>query len=225
MTYSARDLDLELVEPGDVTFVRLFGRPNGEWDAPPPQYRDKRCDPPPGKQSDYALLYTGDRIEAIAMECEILAIDRHGKWSYDEAQTKKYWVARYAFQQPAVFIPLDENRHRLGIDRVPFVPGYAPWQEAAHELWRRFGKTVHGLSWWSMHRHQLGRVYAIWHHHKDAIGLVPPTGPFDKLYEDADWKALLVANPGFTKLVTTVATSRTSPAPTAAPSPPPQTSP
>jgi hypothetical protein len=204
MTYKASDLELEIVEPGDVTFVRLFSRPNAEWDEPPAPYRDMRCDPPPGKKSDYALLYTGDRIESIAAECEILAFDRNKQWNYDEdAAKKKYWVARYVFDKPAIFIPVDRNRHLLNVDRRPFVPGYLPWQEAAHELWSRFGQAVHGLSWWSMHRHQLGRVYAIFHQHKDTIGLQRPTGPFDKLHEDAEWKAFLAANPTLTKLAGT----------------------
>ena len=200
MTFRARDLELEMVEPGDVTFVRLFARTDAEWEPPPPMYRNERCDPPPGKKDDYALLYTADRIDATAMECRILSVDRHGAWSYADAKAKNFRVARYTFDQPAIFIPLDENRPHLDVDRQPFVPGYGAWQEAAHELWTRFGTTVHGLSWWSMHRHQLGRVYAIWHHRKDAMGLARPMGPFDQLHEDADWKALLLANPGFSKL-------------------------
>lgn len=152
MTFKARDLELEMREPGDLAFVRLFRRAGGEWDEPPPAYRNMRCDPPAGKKDDFSLLYTGDRIEAIAMECDILAVDRQGNWSYDDAKTKSYWVARYQFTKPAIFVPMDINRPRLDIDRQPFVPGYLPWQEAAHELWRRFGTAVHGLSWWSMHR-------------------------------------------------------------------------
>lgn len=200
MTFSARDLKLEMIEPGDLALVRLFSRPDAEWEPPPPMYRNERCDPPVGKKDDYALLYTANRLDTTAMECQILAVDRQGNWTYDEAKTKSYHVARYSFTQPAIFIPLDENRHHLEVNRTPFVPGYGPWQDAAHDLWRRFGTTVHGLSWWSMHRHQVGRVYAIWHERKAAMGLERPLAPFDKLYEDADWKSLLLANPGFAKL-------------------------
>lgn len=213
MTYRASDLDLEMCEPGDIAMVRLFRRTGGEWDEPPPTHRNMRCDPPAGKKDDYALLYTGNNIEAIAMECEILTVDRKNNWAYDDAATKAYSVARYEFTQPALFIPLDANRNRLNIDRKPFVPGYGPWQDAAHELWTRFGTVAHGLSWWSMHRHQLGRVYALWHQHKTTIGLVQPSGPFDKLEEDAEWKALLATNPGFTKLVGTGSTGGPSPTP------------
>jgi hypothetical protein len=39
--------------------------------------------------------------------------------------------------------------------------GYEPYQAVALELFERFGAIVHGLSWESFHRNQLGRVYAI----------------------------------------------------------------
>lgn len=42
MTFSARDLDLEMCEPGDVALVRLFRRTGREWDEPPPAFR-RRC--------------------------------------------------------------------------------------------------------------------------------------------------------------------------------------
>lgn len=213
MTYKASDLELELCEPNDIALGRLFRRAGGEWDEPPPAYRNMRCDPPVGKKDDYSLLYTGDGIGAIAMECDILAVDRQNNWSYDDAKTKTYWVARYQFTRPALFIPMDTNRNRLNIDRKPFVPGYGRWQDAAHQLWSRFGTVAHGLSWWSMHRHQPGRVYALWHQHKATIGLIKPTGPFDKLLEDPEWKELLVANPGFTKLVGVTGAGGPAPAP------------
>lgn len=217
MTYSAGDLQLEMREPGDLSLVRLFRRTGGEWDEPPAAFRTMRYDPPAGYKNDYSLLYTGEHVEAIAMECDILAVDRAGAWTYDEAKAKASWVARYQFTNPAIFIPMDVNRHRFNIDRRPFVPGYGPFQEAAHELWRRFGATVHGLSWWSMHRHQPGRVYALWHHHKATLGLVKPTGPFNKLHEDADWKAFLAANPACTKLTTSSGAVGTAGAPLSKP--------
>lgn len=200
MTYKASDLELEMLDPGATGFVRLFGRPNAEWDPPQPAYRVARCDPPDGKKNDYALLYLGDRIEVTAAECGVLSVDRMGNFAYDDAKAKAYRVARYTFDQPAIFIPLDVNRKLLGVDRQPYVPGYGPWQEAAHQLWSRFGKIVHGLSWWSMHRNQIGRVYALWHEHKSTIGMGRPTGPFDKLHEDNDWKAFLASNPSITAL-------------------------
>lgn len=201
MTFQARDLALEIIEPGDVTFFRLFCRPDAEWEPPPAVWRNERYDPPPGKKEDYALLYTADRLEATAVECRILAADRQDIWSYDAAAAEKYKVARYSFVEPAIFIPMDRNRVLLGLDKGTFVPGYLPWQRAAHDLWRRFGTTVMGLSWVSMHRQQIGRVYAIWHHRKDAIGLVRPTGPLDNLCDDPEWMLLLQARPDIEKLV------------------------
>jgi len=73
---------------------------------------------------------------------------------------------------------------------------YVPFQEVALELFERFGTVVHGLSWASFHRNQLGRVYAIWHHHKATLQLAITTSkPYTSLADDPDWLRFLAANP------------------------------
>ena len=52
----------------------------------------------------------------------------------------------------------------LATGRATGSPGYTPYQEAAIELFRRFGPLAHGLSWESFHRSQPGRFYAIRYH-------------------------------------------------------------
>jgi hypothetical protein len=63
---------------------------------------------------------------------------------------------------------------------------YDVYREVGLALFERFGEVVHGLCWRSFHRHQAGRVYAIWHHRKDALGIVPPSPA--PLADDPEWR-------------------------------------
>ena len=156
-------------------------------------------DPPLGHHADYAVLYTGDYLPAVAAECGVLIAGEgdHYTWRRDKAAT--YQVARYAFTKPALFLPIDgDNRRRLGLTgkQRPAGPLYAPYQAAALALHQRFGELVHGLSWESFHRNQPGRVYALWHQHKASIGLALTTpGNFPRLVDDPAWRAFLAENP------------------------------
>ena len=74
--------------------------------------------------------------------------------------------------------------------------GYEPYQAVAYELFRRYGKVLHGLSWESFHRNQPGRVYALWHHHKATIGLgITSHEPYERLVDDAEWNEFLFSSP------------------------------
>jgi hypothetical protein len=115
-TCDARDLTLQLLDPGSETLVRLFRHPHGEWAAPPEAFRTLRVDPPLGHQADYAVLYTGDYLPAVAAECGVVIAGEgdHTTWRSDKAAT--YQVAPYAFTKPALFLPIDgDNRRRLGL--------------------------------------------------------------------------------------------------------------
>jgi hypothetical protein len=107
-------------------------------------------------------------------------------------------VARYAFDSPAIFIPIDgHNRSVLGLagGNRKFI-GYESYQEVSLALFRRYGKTVHGLSWESFHRNQPGRVFALWHHHKVTVGLsLRSPGAYPLLIEDLHWLQFLKENP------------------------------
>jgi hypothetical protein len=200
ITFDAADLELQLLDGDSIEWVRLFRHPGGEWDPPPPQYRTLRVDPPPGRENDYAVLYTADSIAAVAIECRILACDTRDRYTYDAARTEQCRVARYAMRKAAIFMPIDgENRRRLGLRG--FGAGYLPFQTVAHEVFLRFGGVVHGLSWESFHRGQHGRVYALWHHHKSTVDLaLTSTAPYVKLAADAQWQALLAARPDIDEL-------------------------
>ena len=197
--FLGRDLDLELLDPRSVPLVRLFRHPNGEWDEPPPANRTLRVDPPPGHESKFAVLYTADQLPCVAAECRVLSIDLHDKYSVHKAKASTYEVARYDFDAPALFIPIDgRNMVTLGLTggaRRFSGNLYLPYQEVSLELFQRFGDLVHGLSWNSFHRNQPGRVYAIWHHRKAALRLTRPVAPFVKLDKDAEWAAFLAAWP------------------------------
>lgn len=200
--FFGKELALELLDPGSVGLVRLFRRPGAHWEPPPPEFRVQRCDPPPEHKGDYALLYMCDSVQASAAECRILNVDRRDRYSFDEALTESYQVVRYNYTGPALFIPMDaDNRETMGLD--VFQIGYAHYQKAAHELWRRYRGVAHGLSWSSFHRNQPGRVYALWHEHKDSIGLAvdgPEPHTFHKLVEDPDWQAFLDRSPEVTEI-------------------------
>lgn len=198
LTCPARELDLELFDPGSVTLLRLFKHPGGEWDAPPAAFRNLRVDPPAGHKDDYAVLYTGDELAAVATECLILQAGEGDRTTWRQDKAAAYRVARYGFLKPALFLPIDgKNRQRLGLagGQRPW-GGYGAWQEAALALHQRFAQVVHGLSWESFHRNQPGRVFALWHEHKTSCDLRLTTpGEFPLLTEDAQWRAFLVAHP------------------------------
>jgi len=196
--FLGRDLALELLDPDEVKLTRLYKRLGGDWDPPEPQYRTLRVDPPAGQEDRFAVLYTGDCVQVVAAECRILVAkpDETYVWAGDQADI--YQVARYSYDAPALFIPIDgDNRRVLGLDGPSrMTTGYALFQNVALELYERFGTTVHGLSWESFHRNQLGRVYAIWHDRKDAMSLqLDMTGASASLTTDAAWNDFLVANP------------------------------
>jgi hypothetical protein len=194
----ARELDLELLDPGSETLVRLFRFPGGEWEPTPAAYRNLRVDPPAGHKDDYAVLYTGNNLPVVVAECLLLQAgdgDRY-TWRRDRAATTR--VVRYAFTKPALFLPIDgKNRHRLGLAGNQRTWGsYESYQAAGLALHERFGGVVHGLSWESFHRNQMGRIYALWHEHKGAIGLAPTSpGDYPLLVEDPAWLAFLADHP------------------------------
>lgn len=194
--FKGSDLQLELVDPNSFKLFRLFRWPNGEWEAPEPQHRQLRVDPPPGNESDFAILYTTDTVQCAASECRILAADVNDRWSYDKTRADSYKVATYTIKNPAIFIPIDgSNRTKLGLDPSGLRLGsYLPYQQLSLQLYTRYGSIVHGLSWASMHRNQLGRVYAIWHHRKDDVISRPdPTG-LKPLNDHAAWTDFLSKN-------------------------------
>lgn len=191
--FAAADLSVELVDPSTLALQRLFRHSKGEWEPPDPKYRNLRVDPPDGHKADYAVLYTGDSLLAAAMECHVLSVDSLDAWTLNLDRESEYSVACYTTSAPGLFLPIDgPNRRRLGLANLPIHrdPVYAAFQSVGLELFQRFGNLVHGLSWNSFHRHQAGRIYAIWHHRKDALGLKveSPTVP---LRENAEWAALI----------------------------------
>lgn len=198
-TCSARDLDLEMIDPASVPLVRLYRHVGCDWDEPDPKYRTSRVDPPDGHKDAFSVLYMANSIGVVAAECRLLTFDTGNNCAWDVDKATPYKVVRYTHAKPAIFLPIDghRNKPKLGLDGPHmFAAGYAPFQDAALVLYQRFGDVVHGLSWESFTRNQPGRVYALWHKHKATIGLsrttLPPHGNF---VEDADWKALLAEFP------------------------------
>ena len=198
-TVSGADLALELLDPGSVPLFRLFRFPNADWEETPPEYRNERTDPPADHKRDFAVLYLGNTLPGVAMECRVLKIDYEDNLTWYPALAAQYQVARYAFDKPAVFLPIDgPNRRRLGLDGAHRrLASKEPFQQAALALFERYHTVVHGLSWESMHRNQPSRIYALWHEHKVTIGLstVPADRRYALLPDDAAWKVFLRENP------------------------------
>ncbi|TXG96581.1 MAG: hypothetical protein E6R08_09000 [Nevskiaceae bacterium] len=198
-TFIGRELRLELLDPGASVLTRLYKRPGGDWEAPPPEYRKLRVDPPPGQEHRYAVLYTADCIQAAAAECNILRTEPGDRCTWSKDLADQYKVARYGFEVPALFIPIDgDNRRILGLEgkQGKKYRGYEAFQHIGLELFERFGSVVHGLSWESFHRNQPGRVYALWHDHKATIKLqVESAGAATALTMDREWLAFLTENP------------------------------
>jgi hypothetical protein len=74
--------------------------------------------------------------------------------------------------------------------------GYESFQKEGLILFQRYGRVVHGLSWESFHRNQPGRVFALWHHHKDTIGLrLRPAKDHPLLVDDPERQRFLADHP------------------------------
>ncbi|TAH51067.1 MAG: hypothetical protein EYC67_02080 [Betaproteobacteria bacterium] len=196
--FSGRDLELELLDPDGERLVRLFHHPGGDWEPPSVEYRNLRVDPPAGHKGRFAVLYTGNTLPTVAIECGILRADIGDRYTWATDLADQYRVARYSFSAPGLFIPIDgRNRNVLGLagGQRRFA-GYEPYQVVSLQLFERFGTVIHGLSWESFHRNQPGRVFALWHHHKATIGLsIAAPQPSPKLADDSEWLAFLAANP------------------------------
>ena len=196
---SGFDLELELLDPNSVPLFRLFRHPNADWDETPVAHRNERVDPPAGHKTDFAVLYLGTTLEGVAMECRILRADYQDHLTWNRTLAATYQVARYAFSEPAIFLPIDRGNQRLlGLDAGQRkLASKVPYQEAALALFDRYKGVVHGLSWESKHRNQPARIYAIWHQHKPTIGLttVPADRKYPLLPADHTWLTYLRENP------------------------------
>lgn len=114
-SFSGRDLEVELLDPGSTALVRLFGHPGGDWDPPPEAKRDLRVDPPAGHKGAFAVLYTANTLVTVAIECRVLSADANDHYTWDMQRAVHYDVVRYAFAAPALFIPIDgNNRNATG---------------------------------------------------------------------------------------------------------------
>ncbi len=189
-------LRVDLHDPNDVKLYRLFRHPKGEWEAPPPEYRNLRVDPPDGHKDDYAVLYLASSLSAAAIECRIFEFDDRDKLTWKSDKATEYKVARYQFAKPALFISLDEasmEKWGLAGENIAFGKNlYDAIQRKAWELHRDYHGVVHGLSWPSFHRNRAGYVFALWHEHKSTIGLTLDTSVEMKpLIQDAEWLAFL----------------------------------
>jgi hypothetical protein len=203
-SYSAVDLDVEMIDAGGLQLARLVGHPNGEWKPPPAIYRNLRVDPPAGSKSKYAVLYTGSNLLTSAMECHVLSLSSFGVWTLNEKSEARYHVARYTTGKPGLFIPLDgRNRRTLGLANLPAeeLGGYKAHQQVGLSLFTRYGKVAHGLCWESFHRNEPGRVYAIWHSRKKSLGLTLQAGALVVLKADAEWRTGLSEIPDLLRLL------------------------
>lgn len=195
--FRGNELQLELMDPKSVELVRLSQHEKGDWDPPPEEFRTLRVDPPDGYKHAYAVLYTGSTLAAAAIECRILCVDNNDNYSWSSTQAARYDVIRYAFERPALFLPLD-GPNRAVLERGGLTPSFGDYsssQAMALQLFQRFGAAVHGLSWASFHRNQPGRVYALWHHHKATVQLEIRNRPYNKLINEPEWNTFLAEHP------------------------------
>lgn len=199
-------LALELIDPQSMDLVRLTQHTatGGDWDPPAQMYRNLRVDPPPGHKSTFSVLYTANTLACVAMECRVLQVDASDRYTWNRKAAERYDVVRFGFSKPAIFIPIDGlNRDELGLGgTLQPLGSYEPYQNVALQLHTRYGGIVHGMSWQSFHRGQPGRAYAIWHEHRDTIGLSRnvPGQNYPKLADDSEWQAYLANNPHIVEL-------------------------
>ncbi|MBN3850079.1 MULTISPECIES: hypothetical protein [Burkholderiaceae] len=86
--FRGRDLELELLDANSEPLVRLFAHPGGDWDPPEEKYRNLRVDPPAGHKDAFAVLYTGNTLATVAIECHILAADAADRYLFAPEPSK-----------------------------------------------------------------------------------------------------------------------------------------
>lgn len=193
--FRGQELQLELLDAGTVTLLRSYQHPNADWEPPPVEFRTNRVDPPPGHGESFAVMYTSTNIQSSAMEVRALFWDADDdRFYWDEDAASKFHVVRFSPGRPAIFIPIDGRNRAAFCLQGKLEPSYESTRWIALELYRRYGHLVHGVSYESFHRHQLGRVYAIWHSRKDDLDL-SASAERPLLTEDAEFLAFLAAHP------------------------------
>lgn len=199
LDFEWRDLEIEVIDPKSTTLVRLFKHPHGEWKPTPKRLRNLRVDPPDGRKERFAVLYTSSSLETIGQECNVLAVDYANRWTLNEPLEAAHRIARYGFSNGGIFVRLDgRNSSVFGLDAIPASGGYAEYQQLGFELYERFVHIAHGVSWRSYHRHQNGRVFAIWHSRKRALGLKLQS--VADLASDGEWLTVKSRIAGLTSL-------------------------
>lgn len=193
--FKGQQLQLELIDAGSTPLIRAYCHPDADWHPAPAHLRNNHVDPPPPYREVFSVLYTATTIQSIAMEARVLRWDSVTNvchWS--ESAAALHRIVRFGLGAPGLFIPIDgPNRPVLGL-HGKFEPNYETARWVALELFRRYGHLVHGLSYESFHRHQPGRVYAIWHSRKESLCLESSTDR-PRLLDDPDWAAFLQAHP------------------------------
>lgn len=200
-SFDGNALRLELLDTG-ASLVRLCWRTDSDWEPPAPEHRNERVDAPDSHRGLYAVLYTAASVMAAAVEARIIAWNgATDTWNVSVPRSLQYGVVRYGCSAPGIFVPLDVNRTLLGLSALRLLNRREPYRAMGLELYQRFGRLCHGLSWESFHREQLGRVYAIWHERKDSMGLQVLGGrpksvdEYPRLARDEEWNRLLDDNP------------------------------
>ena len=179
-------LDVRVVDPAETSLVRLFSHANGEWDPPPPEFRNLRVDPPEGEKDSFAVLYTSTRLDTIAQECGVLWVDSADKWHLDSTRESSYSLARYTLSRGGIFIPVDgRNGGAFGFEDDENFGDYSSYQQVGSDLFNKFSHFAHGICWRSFHRHANAQVYAIWHSRKADLGLRVVS--ITKLESDPSW--------------------------------------
>lgn len=198
--FRGQELQLELIDPGALTLIRSYQHPDADWLPPPVPFRTNRVDPPAEHGDCFAVMYTSTNIQSSAMEVRALFWDPDDdRFYWDEVTASKYRVVRFTSGRPGIFIPIDGRNRAVFCLEGKLEPNYESTRWIALELFRRYGHLVHGLSYESFHRHQPGRVYAIWHSRKDDLSLVP-SACRPLLSEDVDFRAFLAAHPFIERL-------------------------
>lgn len=193
--FRGQELRLELIDPGTVTLIRSYQHPDADWCPPPVEFRTNRVDPPSEHGDSFAVMYTSTNIQASAMEVRALFWEPDDdRFYWDEDTALKFQVVRFSSGKPGIFIPIDGPNRAVFRLEGKLEPTYESTRWIALDLFRRYGHLVHGISYESFHRHQPGRVYAIWHSRKDDLSLsASEARPL--LAEDAEFQAFLSAHP------------------------------
>lgn len=168
-----------VVGPG-TTLYRGSSRADGHWEPAPAELRGQRCDPPPGFEHEFGVLYLGECETTVEFELQRLA-SRKGDAGEEVTRSfqpgRRATIAAHTVKVPVAFVDVDSLHLSTG---YPSVGGgkdeVARWRLLSQQVYRNVDAhtgplvvPVAGLAFRSRMRGCNGRSFALFADFRDDV--------------------------------------------------------